>query len=90
MTTLEATQPDVVLLDLRFGDHWGFDLIPEIRAQASWPAVIVLSAVAGPRTQAEGDRAGAFCQLAKGCPLDEIQDAIVAAADDRRRSMETD
>ncbi len=84
MTILAATQPDVVLLDLRFGDDWGFDLIPEIRGQDSRPEVIVLSAVAGSRTQPEADRAGAFDQLAKGCRLEDIQDAIVAAAEHRR------
>jgi DNA-binding NarL/FixJ family response regulator len=76
---VRATEPDVVLLDLRLGDTWGFDLVPGLRAHASAPQVIVLSAMADERTRPEAERSGAWCQLAKGCPLDEIRAAVLAA-----------
>lgn len=80
-----ATEPDVVLLDLRLGDSWGFDLAPELRSLPSSPQVVVLSAMVDERTQAEADRSGVFRQLAKGCPLEEIRAAVVAAARDDDR-----
>ena len=75
-----STGPDVVVLDLRLGDTWGFDLVPGLRDQPSAPQVVVLSAMADERTRREAERAGAWCQLAKGCPLDDIRDAVLAAA----------
>lgn len=77
---VRATAPDVVLLDLRLGDTWGFDLVPGLRAQPSAPEVIVLSAMADERTRREAERSGAWCQLAKGCSLDDIRAAVLAAA----------
>ncbi len=77
---VRASDPDVVLLDLRLGNGWGFDLVPDIRRQPSGPEVVVLSAVVDESTQDEADRAGVFRQLAKGCPLEEIRSAVTAAA----------
>lgn len=76
---VRETDPDVIVLDLRLGDSWGFDLVPELRAHLSAPQVVVLSAMVDERTQKEADRSGAFCQLAKGCPLEDIRRAVVEA-----------
>lgn len=80
VASVREHRPDVVLLDLRLGDRWGFDLVPELRALPSGPEVVVLSALADERTEAEAARVGAFGQLAKGCSLEEIRTMVLDAA----------
>lgn len=81
---VDEHEPDVVLLDLRLGDDWGFDLVPELRSRPAAPEVVVLSAMAGERTEGEFERSGAFRQLVKGCRLEEIHQAVADAARARR------
>ncbi len=83
------TAPDVVLLDLRLGDAWGFDLVPDLRRHRPAPEVIVLSALVDESTQEEADQCGAFGQLPKGCSLGDIQQAVLDAGRAARAAAAT-
>lgn len=56
---------DLVLLDLGLPDGVGIDLIPELRALDSRPAVVVLSGASEERLAIEAVRAGAYDYLDK-------------------------
>ncbi len=75
--------PDVVLMDLRLGSRWGLDLVPELRAGPTPPAIVVFSAAIDPAVRAEGERAGVFSLLTKGASLQEVRQAVADAAASR-------
>ena len=74
---------DVVLLDLRFGDIWGADLIPRLRAGPAAPAVVVYTADVTDVIVAQARGAGASRVVEKGAPLAELRDTILEAARER-------
>ncbi|MEQ8842690.1 MAG: response regulator transcription factor [Acidimicrobiales bacterium] len=80
---LTANAVDVLVLDLRFGDAWGLDLLPRIRALPDAPVVVVYSAIANPAVAAEVGQAGVFRLIEKGAPLEELRRAITDAARSR-------
>lgn len=80
LSLVADARPDVVLMDLRLGGVWGLDLLPAMLAGPGRPAVVVFSAAFDPaahRAIAESRAAG---HVTKGAPLDELFDALVAAA----------
>ncbi|MBW2281180.1 MAG: response regulator, partial [Deltaproteobacteria bacterium] len=60
-----ASEPDVVLLDLRLGDVSGMELIREIREQSPDSEIVVMTGYASIDTAVESMRAGAFDYLEK-------------------------
>ena len=60
-----ASEPDVVLLDLRLGDVSGVELIREIRQQSPDSEIVVMTGYASIDTAVESMRAGAFDYLEK-------------------------
>lgn len=71
-------QPEVVLLDLRLGDTWGLDLVPDLRAGEQPPEVVIFSA--SDVTPDAVLAAGARAQLAKGARVEEVVAVLVDAA----------
>ncbi len=86
-TSLEETvkqakklRPDVVLLDVRFGDHDGLDAIRSIRAAAPQSRVVMFSAFDNPTYVARAIAAGAHDYLLKTAGRDEVLTAVQGAA----------
>ena len=73
---VEELQPDVVLMDARMPDMDGLEATRQIKAR--WPQVrvVVVSMYTTHRTQALA--AGADRFLSKGCPVEELLEAICA------------
>lgn len=80
LDAVAVSRPDVVLLDLRLGGDWGLDLLPGLTAGERPPGVVVYSAAGDEATTSAARAAGAVAHLEKGAPLQELFDALVAAA----------
>jgi DNA-binding NarL/FixJ family response regulator len=74
-------KPDVVLLDVRFGDEDGLDAIRKIRAAAQGVRVVMFSAYENPTYVARSVSAGAHDYLVKTATRTEIVAAIARAAE---------
>ncbi len=74
-------KPDVVLLDVRFGDCDGLDVIKRVRLAAAGVQVIVFSAFDNPTYLARALSAGAHDYLVKTATRSEIIAAITRAAE---------
>ena len=73
-------KPDVVLLDVRFGDTDGLDAIRGIRAAAPRARVLMFSAFDNPTYVARAIAAGAHDYLLKTAERDQMIDAVKGAA----------
>ncbi|MCM2256864.1 MAG: sigma-54 dependent transcriptional regulator [Vicinamibacteria bacterium] len=73
LRSLERTQPDVVLLDLRLPDKTGLEVLPRIRELSPASEVIMLTGHGSIDSAIEAVRAGAFDYVTKPCPLDELE-----------------
>jgi DNA-binding NarL/FixJ family response regulator len=74
-------KPDVVLLDVRFGDLDGLDVIKKIRAAAPACRVVMFSAFDNPTYVARAVSAGAHDYVVKTATRTEIVAAITRAAE---------
>ena len=73
-------KPDVVLLDVRFGDQDGLDVIKPIRSAAPGAQVVMFSAFDNPTYVARAMAAGAHDYVVKTASRAEILDVITRAA----------
>jgi DNA-binding NarL/FixJ family response regulator len=73
-------KPDVVLLDVRFGDADGLDVIKRIRAAAPAAKVVMLSAFDNPTYVARAVAAGAHDYLLKTISRADLIAAVTSAA----------
>ena len=73
-------KPDVVLLDVRFGDADGLEVIKRIRAAAPAVKVVMLSAFDNPTYVARAVAAGAHDYLLKTASRAELIAAVTSAA----------
>jgi DNA-binding NarL/FixJ family response regulator len=73
-------KPDVVLLDVRFGDADGLDVVKRIRSAAPSTKVVMLSAFDNPTYVARAVAAGAHDYLLKTISRAELIAAVTAAA----------
>jgi DNA-binding NarL/FixJ family response regulator len=80
LTTVEQTQPDVVLMDLHLPELSGIEATRRIVASTPQVAVLVLSMLDDDDTVFAALRAGARGYLVKGAPPDEVLQAIRATA----------
>lgn len=73
-------KPDVVLLDVRFGESDGLDSIKRIRSAASTARVVMFSVFDNPTYVARSVAAGAHDYLLKSVTRDQLIAAVVGAA----------
>jgi DNA-binding NarL/FixJ family response regulator len=71
-----ASQPDVVLMDMRMPVMDGLEATRRIKSQ--WPQVKVVALTMYPMYRAQAQAAGADVFLLKGCTAEELQAAISA------------
>jgi DNA-binding NarL/FixJ family response regulator len=69
--------PDVVLMDVRMPVMDGLEATRRIKSQ--WPEVKVITLTMHPKYRSQALAAGADVFLLKGCPVEELQAAILAA-----------
>ncbi|MGA8043288.1 MAG: sigma-54 dependent transcriptional regulator [Terracidiphilus sp.] len=80
---VEASEPEVVLLDLRLPGMGGLDTLRAITANSPTTEVIMLTGHGSIDTAIESIRIGAFDYVVKPCPLDEIEVRIQRALERR-------
>jgi DNA-binding NarL/FixJ family response regulator len=86
-SALEAvteSQPDVVLVDLSMPGMAGLDLIPRLRERAPATGIVVYTALASPRVEAQVLECGADRFLKKGAPLERLREVTCQVASERR------
>src|SRR2546423_1300444 len=84
LAALQASDYDVVLLDIRMAGMSGLDTLREIRQLEDPPEVIMLTADTSLGTGLEAMRYGAYDYLTKPATLDEME-ALIRKADEKRR-----
>jgi DNA-binding NtrC family response regulator len=80
-----ASEPEVVLLDLRLPGMGGLEALKAIQASAPTTEVIMLTGHGSIDSAIESIRIGAYDYVVKPCPLDELQIRIQRAIE--RRSL---
>lgn len=83
---IAASEPDVVLLDMRLPGMSGLDVLKSIRASAPTTEVVMLTGHGSIDTAIESIRIGAFDYVVKPCPLDELNIRVQRAVE--RRSLQ--
>ncbi len=84
LAALQASDYDVVLLDIRMTGMSGLDALRAIRKLDDPPEVIMLTADTSLATGLEAMRYGAYDYLTKPATLDEME-ALIRKADEKRR-----
>ena len=84
LTSLRASDCDVVLLDIKMAGISGLDVLRQIRQMEDAPEVIMLTADTSLSTGIEAMRLGAYDYLTKPATLDEME-AVVRKADEKSR-----
>jgi DNA-binding NarL/FixJ family response regulator len=77
---VKQVDPEVVLMDMRMPDIGGLQAAHMIKAERPRTQVLILSAYSDELAALEAELAGAAIMLSKSAPLEEIADAIRAAA----------
>jgi len=83
---IAASEPDVVLLDLRLPGMNGLEVLKSIRSNAPGTEVVIMTGHGSIDTAIESIRSGAFDYVVKPCPLDELGIRIQRAVE--RRSLQ--
>jgi DNA-binding NtrC family response regulator len=78
-----ASEPDVILLDMRLPGMSGLDVLKSLQANAPATAVVMLTGHGSIDTAIESIRIGAFDYVVKPCPLDELNIRIQRAVERR-------
>ena len=81
-----ASEPDVILLDMRLPGMSGLDVLKYIQTSAPATAVVMLTGHGSIDTAIESIRIGAFDYVVKPCSLDELNIRIQRAVE--RRSLQ--
>jgi DNA-binding NtrC family response regulator len=83
VASIERTEPEIVLLDLRLPGMDGLETLRAIRARSSSIEVIMLTGHGSIDSAIESIKVGAFDYVTKPCPLDEIQVRVQRAIERR-------
>jgi DNA-binding NarL/FixJ family response regulator len=83
LAAIRELKPHVVVLDLSMPGMGGLELIPHLRRHAPATAILVYSAFATPRIEAQALASGADRYLKKGAPLARLREVTrqMAAAE---------
>lgn len=84
LSSLRATDCDVILLDIKMTGISGLDVLRQIRQMEDAPEVIMLTADTSLSTGIEAMRLGAYDYLTKPTTLDEME-AVIRKADEKSR-----
>jgi len=79
-------RPDVVLLDISMPDVDGLEVLRVLRERAPSIPVVIFSALSAPSVVRTAWELGAHAFVVKGAPIDEVVQALVDAAEPRRRA----
>jgi DNA-binding NtrC family response regulator len=90
LAAFSSFDPKLVLSDLRMPGMSGFDLLRKLRADAPDTAVILMTAYDDMQTAIDAMKEGAYDYLVKPLDLDNVDDVVRAALDERGRSGRTD
>ena len=74
LSLVEESRPDVVLIDARMGGMDGLEATRRVKNE--WPDVWVVVLTMHSEYRADALEAGADVFLAKGCPVQELLDAV--------------
>jgi DNA-binding NarL/FixJ family response regulator len=83
LAAIPESKPDVVLLDLSMPGMGGLELIPHIRRLAPGTGIVVYTAFATPRVEAQALACGADRYLRKGAPLELLREVTSQVARER-------
>lgn len=86
---VRASEPDVVLLDLRLPGMNGLEVLKSVHADAPATEVIMMTGHGSIDTAIESIRIGAFDYVVKPCPLDELDVRIQRALERRTLRQRT-
>jgi two-component system, NarL family, invasion response regulator UvrY len=75
---VRKVKPEVLVLDTTIPDHWGFDVLTELREIETGPLVVVLAPLTEPAYAARAIGAGAHGYVAKSAAPEELIEAIRA------------
>lgn len=89
-TILSQKHYELVITDLRLGEHDGFDVIRHVSKHHHQTAVLVMTGYATPNTAVEAVRAGAFDLLTKPVIDDELLLAIDRAINHHKIEQENE
>lgn len=80
-TVCESRLPDVVLLDIKMGEHSGEEVLEEIRKRWAKLCVIVITGYPSLDSMRQTFKADVFDYIAKPFSLDELRRALLQAAE---------
>jgi len=72
-TMVAQENPDLLLLDIEMPEESGLDFLRELKAQASSPAVIMITAYGSEKIAVEAMKSGAYDYLPKPFEVDELR-----------------
>jgi DNA-binding NtrC family response regulator len=78
---MAAENPDLLLLDIEMPGESGLDLLRELRARDSSPAVIMITAYGSEKVAVEAMKSGAYDYLPKPFEVDELRLVVEKALD---------
>jgi DNA-binding NarL/FixJ family response regulator len=83
LAAIPESKPHVVLLDLSMPGMGGLELIPRLRRLVPATGIVVYSAFATPRIEAQALASGADRYLKKGAPLERLREVTTEVAQER-------
>jgi DNA-binding NarL/FixJ family response regulator len=82
---VQATRPDVLLLDLSMPERDGLEVIPVVRTAAPATAIVVASGFSARRAAQAAFDLGAVAYFEKGGPAEDLVRVVLAACEASRR-----